>query len=366
MKFATSVSTLQDVVSDLSKGVGNDKAIPLTSLVGIECLPDRKVQFTVTDYVNYLVITLDLSEAEDDEEYEEGFATVSADMFIKLVQKCNSGDVIAVETMEKCLGVSSGGTYKLEYADDGSGEPVHFMAPTLPAPTETYVLDTKTLYAMVGSCKQALLQDRSDVYSNYLLADKVIATDRTRAVFVESDVAKDKKHILLGSSFVDLLMLFRNDATIRVNTEGIVATSADGHTTIISKTDTDIGEFNEAGTTGMLGVKFPSTCKVSKSDLLGALNRIGLFCAKYEDNAIKIHFKEESMVLSSANSSAVEEIEYHEFMDTTDFSIWIDITRLQSHLKAYDGEKVDLWYGVKNCIKLEDTDVTQIIALVAR
>lgn len=366
MKFTTNVSTLQSVVSNLSKGVGNDKTLPITSLVGIECLPDKRVEFTVTDYVNYLTMAIELD--GDDEDYEEGYATVSADMFIKLVSKCSNGEAITITKEPNCLTVECCGVYKLELVDDGSGDVVHFTNPGREFTEDftEYTLDTKTLYAMVGSCKQALHPDKSEVYSNYLVSSEVVSTDRTRAVFVKKDIVGDKEDILLDSTFVDLLMLFGDDVTLKVAKDCIYATNSTGTIIVFSKADSSVGDFNTKGTKAMLSIKFPSMCKVSKAEVLSALNRIGLFCAKYEDNALRIDFKDGLMVLSSDNSSAIEEIEYLEYKDVEPFSLHIDITRLQAHLKGYNSDTVELYFGSPKCIKLEDTDITQIIALVQR
>ena len=368
MKFTTSVSTMQGVTSNLSNGVGNDKMLPITGLVGIECLPNKRVEFTVTDYVNYLTVAIELG--DDDEEYEEGYATVSADMMIKLVSKCRSGETISFELFEdKYLAVESGGVYKLELADDGSGELVHFVNPGKQFKVEDcteYVIDTKTLNEMVSSCKQALYPDKSEVYSNYLISNKVVATDRTRAVFINSDIVGDKPEILLDSTIVDLFLLFGDDVTLKVGNDSIYATNSAGTIVVFSKADSSVGEYNVNGTKAMLGIKFPSMCKLNKTDVITALNRIGLFCAKYEDNALSMEFKEGSVVLSSANSSAIEEIGYLEFKDVKTCTILIDIKKLLAHLKGYPSETVELHFGADKCIMLEDKDITQIIALVRR
>lgn len=369
MKFATNVSILQTIVGDLSKGVGNDKSLPITSMLGIECLPNKEVVFTVTDYANYMTISLTLD--GDDEEYEEGFATVTADMFIKLVQKCKAKDEITFETLDNCLVVGCGGVYKLELCDDGSGlgEAFHFTSPIGTFPTAgytEYLLDRKTIDSMIDSCKQALYPDKAEIYSKYLVADKVVATDRTRAVFVDSEVANGKPHIVLDSRLVDLMTVFSGDATLKVTDDSILVTNANGVVKIYSKTKSDLESYDENGLNNMLGMKFPSMCKVDKSELVSVINKMGLFCTKYEDNALRMDFKENSLILSSIKDAAVEEIEYIESMDIAPFSLYIDITRLLAHLKAYSGDVVTLYFGAPKCIKLEEDNVVQIIALVAR
>jgi len=91
-----------------------------------------------------------------------------------------------------------------------------------------------------------------------------------------------------------------------------------------------------------------------------------LFCSKYDNNGIDVKFREDSLVISSLKSSAVEEIEYTEFKNAEMFDMCIDVTLLLSHIKAYASDIVELHFGNPKCIKLVDGSVTQIIALVAK
>lgn len=368
MKFTVNAEKCLALVSDVAKGVGNNKLLPITSMIGLE-LRGEVLYLSSTDGANILRITTDVTGTED------GYATVTADIFVGLISKLADCSSISFETNNNILaitgfkGVKVVGTYKLELPLD-EGKVIKFIdfdskvASTLSG--AEYDVSATIIDDMRNSCKQALATDVSEsCYANYLIGDKIVATDRTRAVFVDTDIVEGKAHLLLGRNFVELLSLAEENVTLRVSSNGMYATDNHG-TEVFTNFNGALSDYNEAAIGNMLKMEFPSMCKIRKSELLNTLNRMTLFSSKFDNNGIDIDFKDDKLVIKSLKNSAVEEIEYTEFVNVKPCDIRIDILLLMSHIKAYASDIIELYFGNPTCIKLIDGNVTQIIALVRK
>lgn len=376
MRFSINTEKLQAMVTEVSHGVGNNKLLPITSMLGIK-FNEGKLYLSSFDGANLLRIGSHLG-VTDEENY--GDVTVNADMFVKLVSKLSDCSDIDIETdgsspiliVSAYKGTKDVGTYKLELPLDENGDIIRYVDMDAKKGDTTkvddvYNVSVALINEMIASCKPALATDVSETcYKNYLVSEKIVATDRTRAVFLDNDgYEEDDKHYLLGRQFVDLLSLAEEEVSLYIFEDHMYAT--DGHgLEIVTSSNGDVADFNEKAIQGMLAMKFESMCKVNKSELLNTLNRMALFCNKYENNVIDISFKEDSLVINSLKNSAVEEIDYTEFKDVTPFDIRIDVTLLLTHVKSYASENVELHFGNKTCIKLVDGSVVQIVALMSK
>ena len=369
MKFTVNAEKCLALVSDVAKGVGNNKLLPITGMIGIE-FTEGKLSLLSTDGANILRITTDESGEED------GYATVTADVFVGLISKLADCSAVAFETTDRVLaitglkGVKVVGTYKLELPLDDEGKVIRFINFDTKKDSTLggaeYDVSVAIIDDMRNSCKQALATDVSEsCYANYLIGDKIVATDRTRAVFVDTNVVADKAHLLLGRNFVELLSLAEENVTLRVSPNGMYATDNHG-TEVFTNFNGALSDYNEAAIGNMLKMEFPSMCKIKKAELLNTLNRMTLFSSKFDNNGIDIDFKDDKMVIKSLKNSAVEEIEYTEYANVKPCDIRIDILLLMSHIKAYASDTIELFFGNPTCIKLIDGNVTQIIALVRK
>lgn len=375
MKVLVNSEKLQAVVDDISKGVGNNKLLPITSMVGITLTEDGTIKFISTDGTNFLRVSVKNGELSDEE--ETGHVSVDADLFISLVAKLSDCSAVSFETDNSTLtvkghkGTQVVGEYKLELPIDDEGNPVKFVdidskIEKVVSEDNAYELKAEVIEEMRNSCKQALSTNISEpCYTNYLVSKDIVSTDRTRAVFVHKDLIAKKEPFLLGRNFVDLLALAGDTVTVYVSDTGIYAKDEFG-TEIFTNANGELDGYNEKAVKGMLGMEFPSMCKVKKSELVNTLGRMLLFCSKYDNNGIDIDFDEDRMTIHSLKDSAVEIIEYSEFKNVSPFTIRVDVTLLASHVKAYASDTVELWFGNAKAIKFVEGDVTQILALMAK
>lgn len=370
MRFSINTEKIQALVTDVAKGVGNNKIMPITSMIGVK-FNDGVLYLTSFNGTTLFRVSSDIGKTN---KKEYGEVTVNADMFIGLISKLSDCSEIDFETDNGIFvvagykGEKEVGQYKLELILDDKGDVLKYVDMEekikLTDGGSEYDLSVGLVEEIITSCKQALATDVGEsCYTNYLVSNKIISTDRTRAVFVDEDIAGDKPHFLLNRKFVDLLALMQEEVKLIVSDNGMYATDNHG-TEVFTSFNGNVGDFNEKAMDAMLKMKFPSMCMINKAELLNTLNRMSLFCNKYDNNGIDITFGEESLSISSLKNSAVDEIEYKEFKDVEQGEICIDVTLLLPHIKAYTSDTIELHFGNPKCIKLVDGYVTQIIALV--
>lgn len=379
MKFSINTEKLQNTITSVAKGVGNNKLLPVTELVGITLTDSGVVKFSSADGVNTLRVSTDL---DGDLEQEPGEITVNADLFTSLVSKLSDCTSVTFNTSDRLLIVTGHkgdvdcGVYKIELPVDESGniiKPINLDAKINIIKQNiadnigtVYELTKTTIDEMRSSCRQALAVDVTEsCYTNYLISKSIMATDRTRAVFIHKDIIGDNHPFLISRTFGELLSLIVDEVSILVSDSGIYA--SDGKTIeIYTNTRGDLADYDEKALNGMLGMSFPSMCKVKKSELLNTLGRMSLFCEQYDNNAVDITFQEDCLTIKSLKDSAVESINFLEHKDYAPCDIRVDVTLLISHVKAYGSDSVELWFGHPKCIKFVDGDITQILALVAK
>lgn len=375
MKVLINTDKLQGIIDDIAKGVGYNKLLPITNMVGITFTDEGKLQFISTDGTNFLRVSNNNGDFGDEE--EAGHVTVDADLFISLVGKLSDCSAISLETSGNTLtvkghkGTQVVGEYKLELPIDDEGNPVKFVdidskIEKVVSANNIYEIKADVIEELRNSCKQALSTNISEpCYTNYLISKDIVSTDRTRAVFVHKDLINQGSAFLLGRNFVDLLSIAGDTIKLYVSDTGIYAKDESG-TEIFTTANGELDGYNESAVKGMLSMEFPSMCKVKKSELVNTLGRMLLFCSKYDNNGIDIDFEEDRMTIHSLKDSAVEIIEYSEYKDIVPCSIRVDVTLLASHVKAYATDTVELYFGNPKAIKFVEGDVTQILALVAK
>ena len=123
MKLALKTEKLKEMVSRAVKGVGNNKLIPLTSLMAIE-VKDNKLTLITTDATNYLYVCEDKIVADD------FYVVVDANVFSKLISKMTCENVtLEVSSGIWVLNVKGNGNYKIELPLDENGEPIKYPDP---------------------------------------------------------------------------------------------------------------------------------------------------------------------------------------------------------------------------------------------
>lgn len=357
MKFTIGTELMKDVVARAIKGAGNNKLIPITSMMCIE-LKGGELTVITTDATNYLYIK------EQHVAGDDFYVVVDANQFAKLVSKmtCESITMIVDEKLYT-MKVKGNGNYTIELPLDEDGMPVKFpdaLAKTvLPNPIE---LNRSTVIAILETIKPALaVTMENPQYTAYYIGDKVVATDSYKIASLAIPMFDEPK--LVSSEFLDLVAVMRaekikatfSDTDVRFETPDCV---------IAGKFVDGIDDFAIEPITNLIEQDFSSHCAVPKNDLLQMLDRLSLFVGTYDKNAVDLTFTNQGLQVSSKASSGVEILPYVNSENQIDFTCAVDIQMLVQEVKAITNDLIEIYYGDDSSIKLVDGNITIVIALM--
>lgn len=357
MKFTIQTELMKDVVARAIKGAGNNKLIPITSMMCIE-LKDGELTVITTDATNYLYIK------EQHVAGDDFYVVVDANQFAKLVSKMTC-EAITMTIDEKLytMKVKGNGNYTIELPLDEDGGPVKFpdvLANTaLPNPIE---LNRSTVIAILETIKPALaVTMENPQYTAYYMGDKVVATDSYKIASLAIPMFDEPK--LVSSEFLDLVAVMRaekikatfSDTDVRFETPDCV---------IAGKFVDGIDDFAIEPITNLIEQDFSSHCAVPKNDLLQMLDRLSLFVGTYDKNAVDLTFTNQGLQVSSKASSGVEILPYVNSENQVDFTCAVDIQMLVQEVKAITNDLIEIYYGDDSSIKLVDGNITIVIALM--
>lgn len=359
MKLTLKTEKLKEMVSRAVKGVGNNKLIPLTSLMAIE-VKNNALTLITTDATNYLYIIEDKVVADD------FYVVVDANTFSKLISKMTCENVtLEVSSGVWVLNVKGNGNYKIELPLDENGEPIKYPDPVdkldLSSATEK-IINRTTVQVILETIKPALAVTlENPCYTGYYVGDQAVATDTYKIASMDVNLIGANR--LISPEFMDLLSV--------VNAEKITATFTD--TDIVCSTPDCIvyGKFMEGiedyaidAIMGLVDTEIDSFCSVPKNAILQLLDRLSLFVGTYDKNAIHLTFTQNGLQVSSKAANGVEIIDYVASDNFKPFTCAVDIQMLTQEIKAIQNDVIELYYGEDNAIKMTDGNITIIVALL--
>lgn len=352
MKLKT--SELQDAVTRVYKGVGNNKLIPLTMFINIMGA-DNTLLLTATDSVNFFTTSI------DDVDCGEFEISVNADVFTKLVQKMTS-ETISLEVLDNYLMVVGNGKYKIDLFIDETGAPVKFPNKDSGEPVSQGVIKTSTIRGIIANGKASLaVSNEVPCLMNYYCGESVITTDRYK--ICSTDVKLFEESCLISPAVMELLASFKADEikyyvgkdsfSFDSEHEFLYAPFVDG----VEKMPVDaIGS--------LLTLDMDSMCRLPKAPLISVLDRLALFVSPYDKNGVYLTFNANGLSISSKKSSGSEVIDYVTSDNVKPFSCCIDIEMLRSQVNTIASDNIDLYFGSEIAIKFADEGVTKIVALM--
>lgn len=356
MKIST--TKLQSMVAKASKGVGNNKLIPLTCLISLES-KDGIFTVTTTDNTNYLYVKEKVESAED------FYVCIKADQFGKLIAKMTS-EFVTLTIKDGNLEVIGNGTYIIEIPLDEMGEMIKF-----PNPMNDFACTNKIgsvsqsdISIILNAVKTGLATVvESYPYTNYFVGDKVVATDSIKISAYKHNLFSESK--LIGANTMDLLSVVTADTVDVYSSDNKVVFLSDD-VTIYGITPDGIESYSiDAINTLVEDQDFVNKCCVNKSEMLQLLDRISLFVGDYDDGVIKLEFNGNGIIVSSKQTNGEETVKYSVPLPLIgSYSCYIDIFMLQSQIKAIQSDTVNIFFGKETAIKLVDDDIVSIIALI--
>jgi DNA polymerase III sliding clamp (beta) subunit (PCNA family) len=354
LKIKTHV--LQNLVSKANAGAGNNKMLPITSMMCINS-SNGVLTLCTTDATNYLYV----SENLEDKTYDL-YVVVPQEQFSKLISRITT-DYVTLDVVNGVLDVKGNGIYHIELPLDESGNLI-----TYPDPVKGIDLVSDKSISL-GSIKSVLLHNKPSLstemdvpcYTGYYMDNSgVISTDTY--TMCGNDLKLFDEPVLLSRELVDLLNVFVSDS-INILDLGSNLVFFSPSCVVYGAKMKEIGDYQVEALKGLLEQDFPYMVLLPRVELINSLDRLNLFVGKYDKNKIKLSFKDK-LIITSKNVSGLEEVEYSRAVTVIgDFECYIDVDMLSTQLRAQEGDVIELYYGKDNAIKMVDGDVTLVLAL---
>lgn len=356
MKLSIKTVVLQEMVSRAIKGAGQNKLIPLTSLMAIQ-LKDQQLTLITTDASNTLYILQDKVEGDD------FYCVVQVEQFSKLVSKMTSENITL--TLEGAvLTVKGNGNYKIELPLDENGDLIKYPDPVEDAELDGDMVNVNltTIKTILNVNKAALaITMEEPAYTGYYVGDKVVSTDGFKICAL--DVKLFDEAMLISPETMNLLDVMTEEK-VGVYVQDDILEFVTKDCIVYGHKMEGIEDYDIEAVNGLLDEEFESSCKVSKTDLLALLDRISLFVGAYDNKAITLTFTDTGIDISSKQSNGIETISYMSSSNAKAYSRHISIAELIQQVKANGADSIEIQYGNENSIKLVDGNITQVIALM--
>jgi len=362
MKLTVSTAKFQEMLSKASRGASNNRLLPITTYVVIE-LKDNVLTLMTTDGTNYLYIK------GADVSGDDFYVCVETDTLVKLISKITSDD-ITFELFDNYLGVRGNGNYKLPIqVDESTGKGIVIGSP-LDEDVEMSnigsltISDIKTILNGLKSSVATTLE--IPCYAHYYFGKQVIGTDTIIASAYDKALFKDgESPRLVNVNMVNLLDVITDDS-VDIYANDTKMKFVSDSCVIYSTMPQGIENFAIDALNGLFNQKFDNVCSVDRGVLSNALDRIKLFVGKFDDGEILLEFASDGIRISSKLDTGIELIPYTDkSINTTEpFVAHIDINMLYNRVHSFMSDAVEIEFGLDNAIKLVDTDVITIIALI--
>ena len=355
---------LQELVSKAFKGASNNKLKPITELICIK-VENNLLTLITTDYDNYLYIT-------ESVESDDFYAVVKVNQFAKLIARLTSEDTI-LDVANNSLEIKANGNYRIPVeVDVNTGKLLKYTDPLSNENIETAkkigYLTAEDIQTILRALKPALATTVAmPEYANYYLGEGALATDSNTASCYGKLMTSTP--ILVSPQVMDMLDVYTGENAIEIR-------EFDGNDRLLFIGDnlTLFGYKMQGADTfavdklnDYINTEYPHKCKISKQELLQALDRLSLFVGEFDDDTVGIAFTQDGLQLSSRQSNSVETLPYIESAQIEELHSYVYLEMMRSQVKAQTGDAIDLYYGEPNSIKFVDdaSKVTSVVCLVS-
>ena len=355
MSFTIKTTKIQEMVSKAIKGASNNKMIPITSLIAIEC-KNGKLTLTTTDASNILTVSTKV----DDGNF---YVAVQSEIFSRLISKITAENV-TMDLKDTTLEVKANGTYHIELPVDEDGNLIKLPSYSFDSKAKKINIKKEKLKSILSANRAALANTMENpILTAYYFGDQVITTDSFKVC--SNDAKLFNSPILLSSSMVDLLDIFEGEQIV-AKVSGNKLLFSSGDIVLYGTEFPGIEDFPADAIKAYLGTEFTHNCLIQRSKFLEILDRLVLFVSEYDQNGIYLTFNSEGIQIRSKKSDGIEVLTYEKKLDTDsiDYSCLIDIELLRSQITAQPANTIKIWFGHDSAIKISSDEITQIIALL--
>ena len=355
MKLKIKTPILKEVVNKVIKASTNNKMVPLTSLLSIK-VKNGMIYAVASDAVNYFEVSAECNATEDFE------VVLKGDLFSKIVAKTTS-DIITLELNDNFLTFTGNGTYKIELPLDEEGQPIKYpVYANMGEIVDHGTIKLSTIKSIVVANKPALAITAEAPYlMNYYCGDSVVSADSFNICINKSAVMSTP--VLLSPMVLDLLSVFTAE-DIEYDYDGSRIAFTSASMKLYAKPQKGIEEYPIDAILEYENQDSESMCAVSKSVLLGVLDRLSLFISDFDINGVYLNFTTEGVKVTSKNNAGSETIPYTESKNFEPCVCLVSVDALKKQVNARSGDILYIQYGLPNALKFVDKDITHIVALL--
>ena len=359
MQLIVKTEQMQAMVTKAVKGAGNNKLIPITSLMKIEA-KDGQLILETTNGTNYVYVKQPVEIKSD------FYAVVPVEIFSKLIARITRPQV-TLEVENSILTVYGNGEYSIALPLNEEGEAIVYPDPVAKVQMSepTAKVPTATFKRILTTVKPSLAVTLEvPCHTGYYCGDKVIATDGYKACAMDDNIFGVAK--LINPEAMTLFNIIE-ESSVNVYIADKVLVFSTEDCIIYTREMDGIEDYPVEAIEGLLNLDFASVCELDTANVLAALDRLALFVSPYDKNAIQLEFRDEELNISNNELNSEESISYTAPIElSAPVRVRIDVTIFTEQVKANSSNTFKLHFGRNNAIKLtSEGNITQILALMS-
>lgn len=355
MQIKIKTEVLQNLVNKVSKGMGNNKMLPITEMIGIN-ISNSTLSLISTDGRNKVQV---IGQVENLDNQDTNVAVTGAN-FVKLIQKTTTENV-TLSVDDNKLTVKGNGSYSFSLPVDEEGHLISMQSITTDG-LQTIEVNSKDLKDSYNLNKESVATTMEVPSYTGFYYDETgsIATNSLKISYVKNSLLKNP--VLLVSSFAALFSLIDEEkATIGQNNSEIFVYTP---TVILQSTKMpDITDFPVDSIKPFLQTEMEHKVTVNKQALLNLLDRISIFVTPYDKNGIKLDFTKDGLVVWTIKEDNKELLPYTSSNNLKEHSVKVDVTNFKALVSSNPEAEVTIHYGSDVAIKMTFGNVIQIMSL---
>lgn len=340
MKIKTSI--LRNMLNQVAKSIKQDKLYPLTALIAMDS-SNGKFSIMGSDGTNYVI-------SKTEELIEDGLnCVVQTETIQKLINTITTEEV-TLTSVDLVLTVKGNGKYNIELPPDETGKPIKypmfsyeegFLSKEVVKRSD-YENSLKYNGIAVGSVQ---LGD-GNLHAYYQAYGSIVSGDGDTIALSYNHLCDNK--LSLTPDTVRLVTGFKeDDITLAYGKDHSLLYSTDTFMVYIKGYAPD---FPFDNVKPVLDTSYPSMCKVSRNELLGAIKRMQVIKSKFDINTATFKFNCSGVVIVDGKGKSEEKINYTESNNPVDFEFIGIIDKLKQILSIIVSDTVIIEYGLKGSI----------------
>lgn len=358
---------LRDALNKAIKVCSFNNMLPLTELIEIK-IDGNELSVRSTDNVTTLIIKNNI-EGNDNGEGNLR-VVVGAKIITELVNKITT-EFIELSSNGNALTVSGNGVYQIEIRIDESGEIISFPIIEYDVSKANKELDFMKLASKIEKCKSAIPTTFEDEEFNYFyLKENIITSDTMKVAVVENNEELKNEEMYIKPDFANIITSLGYDKAKYYLTDNMLVIANNSITLVTQFTEGDkenLNKYRKAldSINGLLNSDMKYKATISKSQILGLLDRLSLFITEYEEFSIVVTYMPDRMILNSTKLNGKEEIMFKnpQTEGLVEFTKKLDVNDLKVQLSVLDSEEIEIQFDESvEMIKILDKGITQITA----